>query len=221
MQKVMSKILSLAALNVVALQAAAAPVYLNVDNITVAIGGNSTYTTSNNTFNGGQTVNKIIDAPTADASESHNQTTHNWFSGGSLELLFDFQQQYDLTTLHFWNYDGESYDVDDIQFAFFDGSNTQVGSLGIAPALGSSPNIFAQDIVLAAPLNVRYVTAVLTGSNNEIDFQNMGFTASLSTDRCETNPDDPVCLPSDVPVPPTLLLLLVGVMGIGTSRRRA
>lgn len=111
--------------------------------------------------------------------------------------------------------------MDDIQFTFFDGSNTQVGGLGVTPALGSSPNIFAEDIVLSAPLNVRYVTAVLSGSNGEIDFQNMGFTASLSTDRCEIDPNDPVCFQEEVPVPPTLLLLLLGLMGIGSSRRRA
>ncbi len=206
-------------LGLFAAQASAAPIYLNVDNITVAIGGNSTYTTSRNTFDNGQTINKVIDAPSADASEVHNQTTHNWFSGGSLELLFDFQQQYDLTTLHFWNYNGEAYDVDDIQFTFFDGSNTQVGSRSVSPALGSTPNIFAEDIVLVAPLNVRYVTAVLTGSNGEIDFQNMGFTASLSTDRCDINPNDPVCNPTDAPAPGTLLLLITGLLGAGLRIR--
>jgi len=199
--------------------ASAAPIYLNQDNITVAIGPGSTYTSSNNTFNGGQTINKVIDAPSADAAEQHNQTTHNWFSGGSLELLFDFQEQYDLTTLHFWNYFGEAFDVDDIQFTFFDGGNANVGNLSIQPALGGNPNIFAEDIVLAAPLNVRYVTALLSGSNGEVDFQNMGFTASLSTDRCEENPDDPVCEENEVPVPGTLLLFALGLLGLHGRRR--
>ena len=35
--------------------------------------------------------------------------------------------------------------------------------LPVAPALGSPGGIQAQDIELAAPLNVRYVTAFLTG----------------------------------------------------------
>ena len=38
-------------------------------------------------------------------------------------------------------------------------------------------------IVLAAPLNVQFVTAFLTGSNREVDFQNMGFTAEVSAPR--------------------------------------
>ena len=192
----------------------AAPIYLNQDNITVAIGAGSTYTSANNTFNGGQTINKVIDAPSADATEFHNQTTHLWFSGGMLELLFDFQEQYDLSTLHFWNYTSEGFDVDEIQFTFFDGLNIQVGDLLVQPALGSSPGILAQDILLAAPLNVRYVTARLSGTNGQVDFQNMGFTASLSTDRCEQNPNDPICQPAAVPAPGTLLLISLGLLGL-------
>ena len=185
----------------------AAPIYLNIDNISVSVGAGTTATTSNNTFANGATIDKVIDAPTADAAEFHNQSTHIWFSGGGLELLFDFGQQYDLSILHFWNYNGEGFDVDNIDFTFFDGSNNQVGDLTIQPALGASPAIFAQDISLAAPLNVRYVTAFLTGSNNQVDFQNMGFTASLSTDRCLVNPQDPVCQ-NPIPEPWTLSLFV-------------
>jgi hypothetical protein len=212
--------------------ALAAPIYLNESNITVAVGPGTTATTSNNTFNSGQTINKVIDAPSADAEEIHSQTTHIWFSGGGLELLFDFQTQYDLTTLHFWNYTAEGFDVDNIEFTFFDASNTQVGMLGINPDLGTSPGITAQDIVLAAPLNVQFVTAFLTGTNNQVDFQNIGFTANLSTDRCLTNPDDPICNPDPdpgpgpgpdplpVPEPSTIALLMVGLLGILIARRR-
>ena len=71
----------------------AAPVYLNESLISVSVGSGTTATTSNNTFNNGQTINKVIDAPSADAEEFHNQTTHIWFSGGGLELLFDFNQE--------------------------------------------------------------------------------------------------------------------------------
>jgi hypothetical protein len=100
--------------------------------------------------------------------------------GGGLELLFDFGQAYDIQTLHFWNYDGETYDVDSVSFRFFDVGNQQVGALSVQPALGSSPAIYAQDIELAAPLNVRYVSAFLIGSNRQVDFQNIGFTAVAS-----------------------------------------
>lgn len=207
-----------------ATQASAIPVYLNQDNISVEVGAGTTATTSNNTFANGNTIDKVIDAPTADAAEVHDQNTHIWFSGGGLELLFDFGTQYDLSMLHFWNYSGESYDVDNIDFTFFDSSNTQVGALSIAPDLGASPNIYAQDIALAAPLNVQYVTAFLTGTNNQIDFQNIGFTADLSTDRCPTNPNDPICHsggPStSVPEPSTLMLFGLAVFWLGLRRKR-
>lgn len=188
----------------------AAPVYLNESLISVSLGAGTTATTSNNTFNGGQTINKVIDAPSAGAEEFHNQTTHIWFSGGGLELLFDFNQEYDISTLHFWNYTGENFDVDNIDFTFFDSSSTQVGNLSVMPALGSSPGIKAEDISLAAPLNVQFVTAFLTGTNNQVDFQNIGFTAEES----EPQP------PSAVPLPAGLPLMLSGLLGIGVIARR-
>ncbi len=167
-----------------ALPAQAQSVYLNQGNIAVSVGAGTSAGTFNNTFSGGATITKVIDAPTADAAEFHNQQTHIWFTassvGGGLELLFDFGQAYDIQTLHFWNYDGEAYDVDNVSFKFFDAGNQQVGALDIQPALGSSPAIYAQDIDLAAPLNVRYVSAFLTGSNAQVDFQNIGFTAVAS-----------------------------------------
>ncbi len=158
--------------------------YLNQGNITVSVGAGTSPGTFNNTFASGATITKVIDAPTADAAEFHNQQTHIWYTansaGGGLELLFDFGQAYDIQTLHFWNYDGEGYDVDEVSFKFFDVGNQQVGALSIQPALGSSPAIYAQDIELAAPLNVRYVSAFLIGSNGQVDFQNIGFTAVAS-----------------------------------------
>lgn len=135
-------------------------------------------------------------------------------------MLFDFGQQYDLSTLHFWNYTAEGFDVDNIVFTFFDELNTNVGAISLSPDLGSSPGISAQDLVLAAPLNVRYVNAFLTGTNDQIDFQNIGFTASLSTDRCVQNPQDPICLtPTPVHSPATAFLCMFGLMGVFFRRR--
>lgn len=196
--------------------AAGAPVYLNNTNISVAVGAGTSPGSFNNTFNGGQTIEKVIDAPSADAEEFHNQTTHIWFTaddvGGGLELEFDFGIEYDITTLHFWNYTSESFDVDNVDFDFFDGMGASVGSLSVMPALGSSPGIRAEDIPLAAPLNVRYVTAFLTGSNRQVDFQNIGFTAEVSTPRPPTTP---------VPLPASGLLLVAGGAALaGLSRRR-
>ncbi len=184
---------------------AAPVVYLNIANITVEVGAGTSPGTFNNTFSGG-TIDKVIDAPSADAEEFHNQSTHIWYTasnpGGGLELRFDFQRNYDITTLHFWNYTGESYDVDNVDFTFFNSAQAEVGSLSITPSLGTSPGIRAEDIPLAAPLNVRYVNAFLSGSNREVDFQNIGFTAGVS-----------------VPEPAATLFLAV-TLAAATCRRR-
>lgn len=192
----------------------ASTVYLNISNITVAVGPKSTFTTSNNTFNAGQTIAKAIDAPSADAEEFHNQTTHLWFSGGALELIFDFGINYDIGVLHFWNYTSEAFDVDDIDFEFFDELGGSVGSLSVQPALGSSPGIKAQDIPLAAPLNVRSVSALLTGTNGQVDFQNVGFTANVSAPP----PPPPSPQPSPIPLPAGLLLLPTALLGLRLAK---
>lgn len=192
----------------------AAPVYLNNSNISVSVGAGTDTGNFHNTFSGGSTIDKVIDAPSATATEFHNQTTHIWFTannaGGGLELKFDFGQEFDINTLHFWNFTGEGFDVDNISFTFFNNSNTQVGALAIQPALGSSPGILAQDILLAAPLNVQFVTAFLTGTNNEVDFQNIGFTAEVSTPTTPTTP---------VPEPGLISLLTLGLLGMLVGRR--
>jgi hypothetical protein len=191
--------------------AASGAVYLNKDLITVQVGPGTSAGSFNNTFNGGQTIAKVIDAPSADAEEFHTQTSHIWFTadqaGGGLELLFDFQQEYDISTLHFWNYTEEGFDVDNVAFTFFNGANVQIGSLSVSPALGSAPGIRAQDIALAAPINVRYVTAFLTGSNRQVDFQNIGFTAQVS-------------VPGGVPEPATWAMMIGGFGLVGVAMRR-
>lgn len=190
-------------------------IYLNEANISVSVGSGTSPGSFNNTFSGGQTINKVIDAPSATSEEFHNQATHIWYTadeiGGGLELLFDFGQEYDLNTLHFWNYTSENFDVDNIAFTFFSSANSQVGILDVLPDLGTAPGITAQDIALAAPLNVQYVTAFLTGSNRQVDFQNIGFTAELSS------PTDP----RPVSEPGTLGLLGFGLAALlSRSRRR-
>jgi hypothetical protein len=194
--------------------AAQGAIYLNKDLISVAVGAGTSPGTFNNTFTNspGLTIEKVIDAPSADAEEFHDQDTHIWFTadqvGGGLELVFDFNQEYDISTLHFWNYNGEAYDVDQIKFTFFNGANAFVGELDVFPALGSPGGITAEDIVLAAPLNVRYVTAFLTGTNREVDFQNIGFTAEVST---------PV---GGIPEPSTWGLMILGFGALGGALRR-
>lgn len=200
-----------ATLLTVATQSYAAPIYLNKDNIEVKVGDGTSAGTFNNTFNGGQTIQKVIDAPTSDAEEFHTQTTHIWFTadeiGGGLSLEFDFKQAYDITTLHFWNYTAENFDVDNIDFTFYGTNKQKQGELSIMPALGTSPGITAQNIVLDAPLNVQYVIAFLTGSNGQVDFQNIGFTADISQ-------------PSAVPIPAAFWLLAPTLMGFLGLRRK-
>lgn len=196
-------------------KAVAEPIYLNFTNITVEVGDGTSAGTFNNTFANGATIEKVIDAASADAEEFHNQSTHIWFTadeiGGGLELWFDFTQEYDLSTLHFWNYTAESFDVDNIEFVFFNNLNEQVGELTVMPDLGSSPGITAQDLLLVAPLNVRYVSAFLTGSNGEVDFQNIGFTAELSEPG-----------PGVTPIPETgsFGLVLLGLFALTRHRCR-
>ena len=219
----------------------AAPIYLNnLTPISAVVGTNTTMTNARNTFGGsnqpvseviGMELTRAIDAPSADASEVHNQLTHNWFSGADdavLEIVFDFGEEYAITELHFWNYDGEGCDVDFIEFSFFDGSFSPVGSpISLMPALGSTPNIFAEDISLVSPLNVQSVTALLSGSNGEVDFQNIGFTAELTSDICTEDPDLDVCQdnggsnppPAGVPLPGTFLLIAAGLLALRWPRR--
>ncbi len=190
------------------LSASAAPVYLNESNISVEVGpGTDPGGGFHNTFTGG-TIDKVIDAPTAASEEFHNQTTHIWFTAseddGGLELLFDFGVGYDISTLHFWNYTAEGFDVDDIGFTFFNPANVQVGMQSLQPALGSSGGILAQDIALPSPLNVQFVTVFLSGTNREVDFQNIGFTAGVSA----------------VPIPAAAWLFGSALLGLGVVKRK-
>jgi len=159
-----------------------AQVYLNDQNISVALGASmdpepfANHTTA-------EGLMRLIDAPAADAPEDHTQSTHVWVSGGHLELDFDLAVEYDLQSLHIWNYFGEGFDVDNIDFLFYDAKGAPVGSLlGVEPALGGAGGnpIFAEDIPLSFPSKVRFVNATLTGSNGEVDLNNIGFTGESS-----------------------------------------
>lgn len=196
-----------------AVPAQAAPIYLNYSNISVELGDSMAAEPFANR-NTADSLASVIDAETAASGELHLQSTHVWVSGGHLELDFDLGNEYDLTTFHFWNYHSEGFDVDDIDLTFYDASMNLVGTLlDITPALGNgtgsdSDPIFAEDFALSFPSNVRYVNAMLTGSNNQVDFNNIGFTGELSA----------------IPEPSTLALMLVGASvfaAAGYRRRKA
>jgi len=78
------------------------------------------------------------------------------------------------TTLHFWNFTGESYDVDNIDFMLYDSSNALLGNLSIMPELRSASGILAPDSSLSVSLNTQYVITFLTDTNRQVDFQNIG-----------------------------------------------
>ncbi|MEM8873172.1 MAG: PEP-CTERM sorting domain-containing protein [Planctomycetota bacterium] len=155
-----------------------------------------------------QSLANIIDLPSADAGELHNQSTHVWTTGDPLGLRFDLLVEYDLTTIHFWNYHSEGFDVDDIDFTFFDANMDLVGTINdVEPALGNatgsdSDPIFAEDIPLNFPSKVQFVDVVLSGTNTQVDFNNLGFTGTVTV----------------IPEPATLGLL--GGLGLTLLRRR-
>lgn len=199
-------------------------IYLNDSNISVALGSSMAAEPFANRTTAASLAS-VIDAASATTKEFHTQSTHVWVSGGSLELDFDFGTEYDLTTLHFWNYWGEGFDVDNISFTFYDSLSSFVGTLSVVdPFLGGyleagpfsdSTPLSAQNYLLSFPSKVQYVNAVLTGSNSEVDFNNIGFTGQLSI--CATDPTLPGCTNS-VPVPGTLFLFAIGLAGIGLRR---
>lgn len=176
-------------------------VYLNSQNITVALGASHAEEVAAKPDYGPfinvsieDSLANVIDAPSADAGELHNQSTHVWVTGSHLELDFDFGVEYDLVTLHFWNYHESGFDVDDVAFTFYDGNGVQVGSLEVQPEPGNSSGtdadpLFAQNYDLDFPSNVRYVNAWLTATNRQIDFNNIGFSAVLSAARAITEPE--------------------------------
>lgn len=204
----------------------AAPVYLNIDNISVSVGAGTSPGTFNNTVTAGgfasldEAIKKVIDAPSATASEDHTQASHIWFTatslGGGLELIFDFGVSYDITTLHFWNYAFDNFSVDQVDFSFYNSVGTLIGTQTINPLpSGSEANITAQDYALVSPLNTRSVVAFLTGDNRQVDFQNIGFTAGLSDPTLDPDFD-----PSPVPLPASAFLLTAALGGLVSMRRK-
>ena len=190
--------------------AGAQSVYLNESNMTVSLGGSMMDAEPFANRGAAESLASIIDLPSADAGELHNQQTHVWVSGSTLDLDFDFGIEYDLGVFHFWNYHSEDFDVDEIDLTFYDASMTVVGTLDdVSPALGNSTGfdsdpIFAQSIALDFPSNARYVNAVLSGTNGQVDFNNMGFTG----------------VPSPIPEPATFASALLALSFLAGRRPR-
>lgn len=185
-------------------------VYLNDQNISVALGSSMAPDPFANLSTAASLAN-VIDVASASDGEFHNQSTHVWVSNGVLELDFDFGIEYDLQTFHFWNYHSEAYDVDDIDMSFYDSAMNLVGTINdVMPALGNgtgsdSDPIFAENITLSFPAKVQFVNMFLSGSNSQVDFNNIGFTATVS----------------QIPLPAAIWLFGSGVLGlVGVARRK-
>jgi Ca2+-binding RTX toxin-like protein len=157
--------------------------YLNIDNMTVALGASMAAEPFVNRTTAESLVN-MIDAATADTEEVHTQPSHVWISSQPLEIDFNFGREYDLSELHFWNYHTEQYDVDNVEFVFRNSVNDIVGTLSFQPDLGVGNTQRSQDYTLDFPGSIQYVNAVLTGENGQVDFNNIGFTG-------EVGPEDP------------------------------
>ncbi len=180
-----------AALGFAAATAAAQPVYLNDDaGVTVALGASMPAEPFQNRTTA-SSLASIIDLDNASVADTHAQSTHVWITDLSLELDFDLGASYDLTTMHFWNYFTESFDVDDIDMIFFDEAGTEIGQiLDLAPSLSAGNPVTAENIEIAFPSGVRFINMTLSGTNGEVDFQNIGFTGTLV-------PPAPTC-PGDI-----------------------
>ncbi|MEC9433187.1 MAG: VPLPA-CTERM sorting domain-containing protein [Pseudomonadota bacterium] len=183
----------------------ASAIYLNYTNMTVALGPGMAPEPFVNTTTA-EALSNAIDAPSADAGETHiSPDTHVWINSAPLELVFTFDDDYDLSMLHFWNYYTEQYDVDNIAFTFRNAASSVVGAFDFAPDLGTSAPLTAQNYALSFPERVRSVSAVFTGTNGEVDFNNIGFTATLSP---------------PVPAPAAGVLLVTGLGALAAARRR-
>ncbi|MFG0305780.1 MAG: GC-type dockerin domain-anchored protein [Phycisphaerales bacterium JB040] len=169
----------------------AQPIYLNDDaGVTVSLGASMAAEPFANRSTA-DSLASIINLDSASDVDTHAQSTHVWVSGGHLEVDFDLGDSYDLTTMHFWNYYTETYDVDNIDMVFYNESGVEIGQpIGIQPQMSSGNPVVAEHIAVDFPSGVRFINMVLSGTNNQVDFQNLGFTGMLSSDcRADTNND--------------------------------
>lgn len=143
--------------------------YLKAPDLTVAVEAPATLETGSSPAN-------IINAASPTVFDRHTNSTHIW-GKGTVTLLFDLQGVYQLEAIHFWNYTTENFDVDSITFSFYDSANELISELTVAPQTGFE-NILAEDFPVDVS-GVRYVRASLSATNNEVEFQNIGFSGVL------------------------------------------
>ena len=164
---------------------AASAEYLGSDEISVSLGDSMSAEPFANR-SASDSLASVVDAESASDFEFHTQSTHVWVSGGQLELILEFAEPYDLDRFHFWNYTSEAYDVDSIVLEFFGADGSLVSSTTVSdPMLGVPGDvagaIYAEDFEIAVDA-ARSVRAVISGTNDQVDFQNLGFTGTKASD---------------------------------------
>jgi len=179
------------ALGFFTMNTAAQPIYLNDDaGVTVSLGASmAAEPFANRTTQ--DSLASIINLDSASDVDAHAQSTHVWVSGGHLEVDFDLGDTYDLTTMHFWNYYTETYDVDNIDMIFYNEAGVEIGQpIGLQPQISGGNPVVAEHIAVAFPPGVRFINMTLSGTNGQVDFQNLGFTGMLAPDcQADTNND--------------------------------
>lgn len=201
----------LAALCCVGPLPAAASTYLNDDAGVTAQLGASMGTNVFQNVSDSQSLANMIDLDSPGQSDLHSQSSHVYYvdSATPLEVDFDLGAEYDLVTLHFWNYWLETYSTDLIDFILGDGQGQQVAAPSFVPDEGvNTGESIAPAHSPFAYGGVRYVNARFSGTNGNVDFNNIGWTGSLSA-------------ATPVPLPPTGWALLAGLGVLAWRARRA
>lgn len=181
--------------------------YLNQTNMTV-----TTPSATSNPFLGmswEEGLRRLIDAPSAEALEYHDVTTHVHVFDSRITFEFDFGRELTLESIHFWNFHTDDLDVDNVFGALRDGDRNELRLVSFLPRSGgvahSDITPIAAETFVYHQTGVRYVTLQLRNDNQAfgLDLQNIGFTVA-----------DPI------PEPTTGLLFVAGLGWIVRRRWR-
>ncbi len=122
-------------------------------------------------------IENAINAESATTIEIHTEETHVEAEGvNRMELRFDLRSEYNVTTIHFWNFwdDNSDWNVDEMTFVFFDSANEVIDDIVLVPQNGYE-DISAEDFPVDF-FGVRYIEAEFRSNENRIEFMNIGFT---------------------------------------------
>ncbi len=181
--------------------------YLNGANMTVTVPAATFNPFMGMSFEEG--LRRIIDAPSADAAEYHDVSTHVFVFGDRITLRFDFGREVDLQAVHFWNYHTDYASVDTVLAALRNDAGEELRLVNFDPRPGGLQHsdatpIYAESFPMLQS-HVRTVTLLMRSDDYDLalDFQNIGFTAA-----------DPV------PEPGAAWLFGAGLLGLMGLRRR-